>query len=152
TVAGRSKLRKLPAHPSAIGRPTTTGSPTAGSDAPNPVRSARTLRSNAGGRVMSIGGRAGGKSAPHLRGLSPLVVAVTVLFCFPPAATAGSDAPQLVVVVYPDESDGAPGLILVNRAIRSTFAGQSPGRVEIRNEYVNTSRLRDADFMQTQVS
>jgi PAS domain S-box-containing protein len=56
------------------------------------------------------------------------------------------------VVIYPHESDGAPGIIQVNRAIRSTFAGQPAGDVEVRNEYVDTTRLRDADFMRTQVA
>jgi PAS domain S-box-containing protein len=65
---------------------------------------------------------------------------------------AGSDTPKHVVVLYPDESDGAPGIDLVDRSIRSTFASQSTGRIEIRNEYVDTSRLRDPDFMQAQVS
>src|SRR5262249_44955797 len=29
---------------------------------------------------------------------------------------------------------------------------QSPGQIEVHNEYVNTARLRDADFMRAQVS
>jgi PAS domain S-box-containing protein len=81
-----------------------------------------------------------------------VLTVVAVVACGPAAIAAGPDAPKLVVVVYPSESDGAPGIVLVNRAIRSTFAGESPGRIEIRNEYVDTSRLREADFKQAQVS
>ena len=44
------------------------------------------------------------------------------------------------------------GIILVNRAIHSTFASQAPGDIEIRNEYVDTSRLRDAEFMRAQAA
>jgi len=56
------------------------------------------------------------------------------------------------MVIYPDESDGAPGIILVNQAIRSSFANQAPGPIEVRNEYVDASRLQDAEFMRAQVS
>lgn len=65
---------------------------------------------------------------------------------------AGTEAQKLVVVVYPSEYDGSPGIILVNRALRSTFASQRTGHVEILNEYVNTARLHDAEFIQAQVS
>jgi PAS domain S-box-containing protein len=68
-----------------------------------------------------------------------------------PAAAAGPDAPRLVVVVYPNESDGAPGTYLVDRALGATFAGGAPGRVEVRNEYVDTSRLRDPEFKAAQL-
>jgi len=71
---------------------------------------------------------------------------------FAPDAAAQTDGSKLVVVIYPDESDGAPGTILVNRALRSTFAGEAPWRVDVRNEYVSTSRSSDSDFMQAQVS
>jgi signal transduction histidine kinase len=65
---------------------------------------------------------------------------------------ADPEATPLVVVLYPDESDGAPGIILVNRAIRATFASQSPNRIDIRNEYVDASRSEDAEFMSAQLS
>jgi PAS domain S-box-containing protein len=101
---------------------------------------------------MSIGGRVADKSALHLRGLLPAIAVVIVLSCGPSAAGADSEPQKLVVVLYPHESDGAPGIILVNRAIRSTFASQPPGRIEVRNEYVDTTRLGDADFMRAQIS
>lgn len=80
------------------------------------------------------------------------LMAAAVAVCAGRTAAAGPDAAKLVVVIYPDESDGAPGVILVNRAIRSAFDAEAPGRIEIRNEYVDTSRSRDADFMHAQVS
>jgi signal transduction histidine kinase len=92
-----------------------------------------------------------GNPAPRLGGPVLVLAAVTALSCCPFAA-AGPDAPKLVVVVYPSDYDGAPGIILVNRAIRSTFASQWSGHIDIRNEYVNTARLHDAEFMQAQVS
>jgi signal transduction histidine kinase len=100
---------------------------------------------------MGCGEKAGGNPAPRLSGPVLVLAAVTALSCCPFAA-AGPEAPRLVVVVYPSEYDGAPGIILVNRAIRSTFASQWPGHIDVRNEYVNTARLHDAEFMQAQVS
>ncbi len=79
---------------------------------------------------------------------SPYGLALAALVALGPVARA--DAPKLVVVVYPNESDGAPGTYLVDRALRTTFAGGAPGRVEVRNEYVDTSRLRDAGFQAAQ--
>jgi len=75
-----------------------------------------------------------------------------VLSCGHSSALAGTEAPKLVVVIYPYECDGAPGIIEVNRALRSTFSSQMPGHIEVRNEYVDTSRLRDAEFMRAQVA
>jgi hypothetical protein len=74
-------------------------------------------------------------------------MAVLVLSFCPCAAGAELEAPKLVVVIYPGESDGAPGVVLINQALRSTFATQSSGHIELRNEYVDTTRLRDAGFM-----
>src|SRR5690349_11664139 len=102
--------------------------------------------------VMSMGWRVGNASPPCPRGLVLALATITALYCHPPAAGAESEAPKLVVVIYPHECDEAPGIILVNRAIRSTFAGQPSGHIEVRNEYVDVSRLRDSEFMQAQVS
>ena len=54
----------------------------------------------------------------------PMAVALGIVapvFTAPATAQAAPENRKLVVVLYPDESDGAPGIILVNRAIRSTF-------------------------------
>jgi signal transduction histidine kinase len=101
---------------------------------------------------MTLGRDGGRDSSPGLRGLAPAFAAALALAGWPTAAAAGAGPPKLVVVIYPDESDGAPGVVLVNRAIRSTFASESPAHVEVRNEYVNTSRLPDPDFAHAQVS
>ena len=77
---------------------------------------------------------------------------VAPVFTAPATAQAAPENRKLVVVLYPDESDGAPGIFLVNRAIRSTLASKSSSAIDIRNEYVDTSRLRDSEFMQVQVS
>ena len=74
--------------------------------------------------------------------------AIALLGAAPAVADPG--ASKLVVVVYPNESDGAPGTYLVDRAIRSRLAGCAPGGVEVRNEYVDTSRLHDAGFQAAQ--
>lgn len=79
-----------------------------------------------------------------------LLAVITLLVCT--SLATGSAPPKLVVVVYPDESDGAPGVIAVNRAIRSTFANEWHGQIDIRNEYVDTGRSGDPEFMHAQVS
>lgn len=85
--------------------------------------------------------------------LAPPILAALVIL-LPGSAAFGADpeTSKLVVVLYPDESDGAPGIFLVNRAIRATFASQTHGHIDVRSEYVDTSRRRDAEFMRTHVS
>src|SRR5262249_34421625 len=95
---------------------------------------------------------AGLPPAPRLRGLTVLLGALAIHCSDPAIATAGPETAKLVVVLYPDDSARAPRIILANRAIRSPFDSQSPGHIDIRNEYVDASRSRDADFMQAQVS
>jgi signal transduction histidine kinase len=101
---------------------------------------------------MSIAGKFGRASRPRFGRLALVVVVLAVLSWCPTASAAGSGPSKLVVVVYPSDYDGAPGIIAVNRALRSTFASQWSGHIDIRNEYVNTARLDDDDFMQAQVS
>lgn len=79
-----------------------------------------------------------------------LVTAVAVLSCG--SSAVASEPSKLVVVLYPGESDGAPGIKAVDNALRSTFANQGPGRIEICNEYVDTARLGDAAFAQTLIA
>jgi PAS domain S-box-containing protein len=89
--------------------------------------------------------------APRVRGLA-ICIGALALLAAPAIATAQPEPSKLVVVIYPNGSDGAPGVVAVNGAIRATFASESRGSVEVCNEYVDTSRLRDADFAQAQVS
>jgi signal transduction histidine kinase len=67
-----------------------------------------------------------------------------LLFVCPSAAPAGPETTRLVVVLYPDNSDGSPGNFLADQGIRSTFAAGSPERVEIYNEYLDVSLPPDA--------
>jgi PAS domain S-box-containing protein len=96
---------------------------------------------------MSIGGRMNVRSVSHA---CRLAAAIIVLASFPLTAAAASETSKLVVVVYPHESDGAPGMVLVSRGIRTTLASQSAGDISVRNEYVDTSRLHDAEYMRVQ--
>jgi hypothetical protein len=91
-------------------------------------------------------------SVQRLHSLIRVLAATAAVLACPPAATGRVDAQKLVVVLYPHESDGAPGILLVNRALRATFASQQTAKIEIRNEYVDTARLHDAEFMKAQVA
>ncbi len=86
--------------------------------------------------------------------LQRLVVGLGVMVATGVGTTASAAAPdgrKLVVVFYPNESDRAPGLIQTDHAIRSTFATEAPWRIDIRNEYVDTSRLIDPQFKKAQI-
>jgi signal transduction histidine kinase len=96
--------------------------------------------------------RGGGKVAPRILGLVPGLALAGVLSYCPSAAASEPDTPKLVVVLYPHGSDGAPGILQINRAIKSIFASEAPWRIEICNEYIAAVRLRDGDFKQAQVS
>jgi PAS domain S-box-containing protein len=85
-------------------------------------------------------------------GLVLLLVGAAVVGEGSTAVAAGTDLSKLVVVIYPSESDTAPGVIQLNDALRSTFASQTAGYTEVRNEYANTDRLDDAEFMEAQVA
>lgn len=101
---------------------------------------------------MGVGRRVGVESGPSLRNLTPVLATVTLLAGTSAAAAGEPGVPKHVLVVYPHECDGAPGIVLVNRGIRSTFAAQPTGQIEVRNEYVDTTRLRDAEFMHAQAA
>jgi signal transduction histidine kinase len=96
-------------------------------------------------------GKTDGNSTSLRCGPACALAAIVVLSCGPLAA-AGPEDPKLVVVLFPNESDGAPGISLVNRGLRSTFSSQSSEHIELRNEYVDSARLRDAEFLKAQVS
>lgn len=87
---------------------------------------------------------------------APVAFALTA--CLGATGLAASDplpAPhtsRLVVVLYPDDSDGSPGTVAADRAIRSTLSAGTVGRVEIRNEYVDTSRHTDGALRSLQTA
>ncbi len=84
-----------------------------------------------------------------------LFLAVAPLFAFSvvphlAASTADTSAgkTRLVVVLYPDENDGRPGNVLVDRGIRATFATGSSETIEIHSEHLDISRFQDADYQE----
>ena len=56
----------------------------------------------------------------------------------------------LVVVVYPQNSDGSPGNFQIDQGIRKTFAAQSAHPIEIYNEYLDVSQSKDASLQKLQ--
>jgi signal transduction histidine kinase len=58
---------------------------------------------------------------------------------------------KLVVVLYPQNSDGSPGHALVDSAIRSTFLTTPAQRVDVYAEYLDVAQPRDADDWQPQL-
>jgi PAS domain S-box-containing protein len=92
----------------------------------------------------------GGDFRSQRLGLTKLLVLANILFFCPKVAAANPDNTRMVVVLYPDNSDGSPGNALVDQGIRSTFATGSPDRIEIYNEYLDVSRSPDGDHQQFQ--
>jgi PAS domain S-box-containing protein len=97
---------------------------------------------------MSIGTKAGGAPRPRLLGLAPLLALWTLPFLCPSAAAAGRGPDKLVLVLYPDDNDGRPGSLLVDRSIRSTFAAGSSESIEVRSEYLDVSRFQPPDYQE----
>lgn len=58
---------------------------------------------------------------------------------------------RLVVVLYPEDTDGSPGVVAVDRGIRAAFLADSPADVEVRSEYVETAAGRGADVKRLQL-
>jgi PAS domain S-box-containing protein len=77
-----------------------------------------------------------------------LALALAVFVMPAAGASARPDAARVVVVLYPESSDGSPGTTLVDHAIRATLAADPAGRVEIFNEYLDLSRFPDAEHQQ----
>jgi signal transduction histidine kinase len=66
------------------------------------------------------------------------------------ASASNHEKSRLVVMLYPENSDGNAGNALVDQGLRSTFAAGSPERIEIYNEYLDISRSPDAQLQQLQ--
>jgi PAS domain S-box-containing protein len=65
--------------------------------------------------------------------------------CLSGFCTVGAVADEetrLVVVLYPEASNGSPGGLLADQSIRATFA-TAGGQVEVHNEYLDLSRFPD---------
>ncbi len=99
---------------------------------------------------MRIGGRAGGGPEVRFPGRIRLLALLTLLSFGPLAGAAAPERTRMVVMLYPDSSDGSPGNALADRGIRFTFATGSPERVEIYNEYLDISRSPDVGHRQLQ--
>jgi PAS domain S-box-containing protein len=97
---------------------------------------------------MIIGGRADGRRAVPLLGLVSLLALGTVLLPGPIAAAAGPEQHRLVVVLYPNDNDGRPGNLRVDRGIRSAFAAGSAENVEVHSEYLDLSAAQNAGYPQ----
>jgi PAS domain S-box-containing protein len=82
----------------------------------------------------------------------PLALLAAALATCGPAAAADPTGRRLVVVLYPEDTDGSPGAVATDRAIRSTFIAEAPVFVEVRNEYVETAAAVDAEIERRQLS
>jgi signal transduction histidine kinase len=75
------------------------------------------------------------------------VAAILLLGCPSFLSAASPEPSRLVVVLYPESSNGSPGLALADHGIRSTFASGRK-QVEIQNEYLDVSRFPNAGYQQ----
>jgi signal transduction histidine kinase len=66
-----------------------------------------------------------------------------LLWHCPGAAAAEPASVRTVVFLTPDNTEGAPGGLLVRRSMRNTFAAGSSEHIQIRNEYLDLSRFQD---------
>src|SRR5262245_33034148 len=82
---------------------------------------------------------------PHSWGLSAVLTLSAALFL--PQVAAASDRPttKLVVVLYPQNSDGSPANSLFDHGLRSTFEARSGERIEIYAEFLDLSRPQRAE-------
>ena len=71
-----------------------------------------------------------------------MALSMLLLYC-PSAAAAGPEPVRTVVLLTPDNTEGAPGGVLVRQGLRDAFADASDA-IQIRNEYLDLSRFRDA--------
>jgi len=60
------------------------------------------------------------------------------------AAMAGPGNLRTVILLTPDNNEGAPGGVLVRQGLRDAFARSSSEPIQIRNEYLDLSRFQDA--------
>ena len=79
----------------------------------------------------------------------PFVFLLAISLHGPSFAAASEPEPtRLVVVLYPEANDGAPGNALADRGIRSGFGKSTREKVRIHNEYLDISRFPDAGYQQ----
>jgi PAS domain S-box-containing protein len=73
-----------------------------------------------------------------------------LLSSFSHATAAGPESVRTVVLLTPDNTEGAPGGVLVRQSLRAAFADASD-TIQIRNEYLDLSRFQDAPERRTLV-
>jgi PAS domain S-box-containing protein len=73
---------------------------------------------------------------------------VILLDCSSFASASDLEPTRLVVVLYPEANDGAPGNALADRGIRAGFGRGTREKVSIHNEYLDISRFPDAGYQQ----
>jgi hypothetical protein len=83
-----------------------------------------------------------------MRGL--VRAAFALLIVCSAASAADRDKSRLVIMLYPENSDGNAGNALVDQGLRSTFSTGSTERIEIYNEYLDISRSLGAEHQQLQ--
>lgn len=105
-------------------------------------------------RVFSLGEAmaAIGTARGRLRLLAGQLIALAFLFhaLSPTEAATGPEKSKLVVMLYPDNSDGSPGNLLADRSIRAVFSTESTERIEVYNEYLDVSRSPDPEHAKLQ--
>jgi len=69
-------------------------------------------------------------------------LSAALLLCHGAAAGAPASV-RNVVLLTPDNTEGAPGGMLVRQGLRDAFAAGSSEAIQIRNEYLDLSRFRD---------
>jgi PAS domain S-box-containing protein len=84
-----------------------------------------------------------------LAALGACVSLLVIQLCCSSFASASDLEPtRLVVVLYPEANDGAPGNASADRGIRAGFASSTREKVSIHNEYLDISRFPDAGYQQ----
>ena len=86
----------------------------------------------------------------RLCGLVAFIICAVIVSFHPAVSAANPETRKLIVVFYPEGTDGSPGTIGADRGIRETFAANSHDYVEIRNEYVDTNQPRDPEVKRLQ--
>jgi signal transduction histidine kinase len=78
--------------------------------------------------------------------LAPLWLAVLLFPCSAFSGSAEPDESKLVIVLYPEANNGAPGNALADRGVRSGFGSGTREEIKIYNEYLDLSRFAEATY------
>jgi signal transduction histidine kinase len=81
---------------------------------------------------------------------SGLFLCAATLFCLFLPHPAYAEGRRLVVTLYPQGSNAAPGNVLVQQAIRSTFAAKSAEQIDVYDEYLELAGHAPNDLLTLQ--